>query len=273
MSEMMDGGGGGRAISLSTSNGAGSGEDDTESLYGLKQAQRKWNEKLTSVLVDTGFVQSICDHSMYILCKEDVFLVLLVYVDDIVITGNNESEIEKVKRKYCLELLNEFGYLGCKPVGTPIEQSHLVTNKTSEEHKLLENVNGFQKLIGKLIYLSLTRPDISYAVQFLSQFMHKPCQSHLDIALKLLRYLKQSPGSGVMFRKTDGFVLIGYVDSDWAKCTMTRKSVTGFGVFLGNTLISWKSKKQNVVSRSTAEAEYRAMCSATCEVMWVLHVL
>ncbi|KAJ0846586.1 putative RNA-directed DNA polymerase [Helianthus annuus] len=103
--------------------------------------------------------------------------------------------------------------------------------------------------------------------------MHKPCQSHLDIALRLLRYLKQSPGRGVMFRKIGNFDLSGFVDSDWAKCTMTRKSVTGFGIFLGGTLVSWKSKKQGFVLRPTAEAEYRVMCSATCEIMWIKNIL
>ncbi|KAJ0830242.1 putative RNA-directed DNA polymerase [Helianthus annuus] len=194
-----------------------------KSLYGLKQAPRKWNEKLTSVLLNMGFNQSLCDHSLFILSKNDVLVVLLVYVDDIVITGNSTVEIARIKkslsesflikdlgllryflgievlysdksvclsqRKYCLELLNEFGYLGCKPVGTPIELSHVVTNKIENDKTVLENVTGFQKLVGKLIYLSLTRPDISYAVQFLSQYMHNPCQSHLDIALRLLRYL------------------------------------------------------------------------------------
>ncbi|KAJ0888786.1 putative RNA-directed DNA polymerase [Helianthus annuus] len=277
-----------------------------KSLYGLKQAPRKWNEKLTSVLLDMGFKQSLCDHSLFILSKNDVLVVLLVYVDDIVITGNSSVEIAKIKknlsesflikdlgllkyflgievlyadksvclsqRKYCLELLNEFGYLGCKPVGTPIELSHVVTNKIENSKVVLENITGFQKLVGKLIYLSLTRPDISYAVQFLSQYMHSPCQSHLDIALRLLRYLKQSPGMGIVFRKTGNFDIKAYVDSDWAKCLLTRKSITGFGIFLGNTLVSWKSKKQGFVSRSTAEAEYRAMCSATCEVMWIKNV-
>ncbi|KAJ0746343.1 putative RNA-directed DNA polymerase [Helianthus annuus] len=278
-----------------------------KSLYGLKQAPRKWNEKLTSVLLNMGFKQSLCDHSLFILSKSDVLVVLLVYVDDIVITGNCSVEIARIKknlsesflikdlgllkyflgievlysdksvclsqRKYCLELLNEFGYLGCKPVGTPIKLSHVVTNKIENDKVVLENITGFQKLVGKLIYLSLTRPDISYAVQFLSQYMHSPCQSHLDIALRLLRYLKQSPGMGIVFRKTGNFDIKAYVDSDWAKCLLTRKSVTGFGIFLGNTLVSWKSKKQGFVSRSTAEAEYRAMCSATCEVMWIKNVL
>ncbi|KAJ0470227.1 putative RNA-directed DNA polymerase [Helianthus annuus] len=272
-----------------------------KSLYGLKQAPRKWNERLTDVLLKFGFIQSKCDHSLFILNKKGVIVFLLVYVDDIVLTGNSVIEIENIKqvlndtfkikdlgvlkyflgievlydkneicfsqRKYCLELLSEFGYLGCKPVSTPIEQSYLVTSKVEKNQELLKNVTGFQKLIGKLIYLSLTRPDISYTVQFLSQFMHSPKEVHLTLALRLLRYLKLSPGKGISFKKSDNLDLFGYADSDWAKCLSTRKSVTCYCIFLGQCLVSWKSKKQNVVSRSTAEAEYRSMCSATCELM------
>ncbi|KAJ0532312.1 putative RNA-directed DNA polymerase [Helianthus annuus] len=278
-----------------------------KSLYGLKQAPRKWNERLTDVLLSSGFVQSKCDHSLFILLKKDVTVFLLVYVDDVVVTGNSEVEIKKIKnilhetfkikdlgilkyflgievlydknvvclnqRKYCLELLNEFGFLGCKPVSTPIEQSSLVTSKIEKNQQLLKNITGFQKLIGKLIYLSLTRPDISYTVQFLSQFMHSPKEVHLNLALRLLRYLKQSPGKGLSFKKSSKLELYGFADSDWAKCLNTRKSVTGYCVFLGQCLVSWKSKKQTTVARSTAEAEYRAMCSATCELMWLRNLL
>ncbi|KAJ0919654.1 putative RNA-directed DNA polymerase [Helianthus annuus] len=278
-----------------------------KSLYGLKQAPRKWNERLTDVLLKNGFVQSKCDHSLFVMSKPGVTVFLLVYVDDIVVTGNSVDEIEKIKhvlhetfrikdlgtlkyflgievlynqssmclsqRKYCLELLSEFGYLGCKPVSTPVEQKFLITSKIDKNQKMLDNITGFQKLIGKLIYLSLTRPDISYTVQFLSQFMHSPKEVHLNLALRLLRYLKKSPGKGLVFKKSANLELIGFADSDWAKCLTTRKSVTGFCIFLGDCLVSWKSKKQSTVSRSTAEAEYRAMCSATCELMWLKNLL
>ncbi|KAJ0535497.1 putative RNA-directed DNA polymerase [Helianthus annuus] len=271
-----------------------------KSLYGLKQAPRKWNERLTDVLLSVGFVQSKCDHSLFVMSKGSVSVFLLVYVDDIVITGNSDIEIKNVKHvlnetfkikdlgvlKYflgievlydkdviCLELLNEFGYLGCKPVNTPIEQSSIVTSKIDKSTQLLRNVTGFQKLIGKLIYLSLTRPDISYTVQFLSQFMHTPKEVHLDLALRLLRYLKLNPGKGLSFKKSANLDLYGFADSDWAKCLSTRKSVTGYCIFLGECLVSWKIKKQATVSRSTAEVEYRAMCSATCELMWLRNLL
>ncbi|KAJ0837766.1 putative RNA-directed DNA polymerase [Helianthus annuus] len=278
-----------------------------KSLYGLKQAPRKWNERLTNVLIENGYVQSKCDHSLFMMSKPEITVFLLVYVDDVVITGNSEVEIKRIKhilhetfrikdlgvlkyflgievlydnktvclnqRKYCLELLSEFGYLGCKPVNVPIEQSHLISSKLEKNQQDLKNITGFQKLIGKLIYLSLTRPDISYTVQFLSQFMHKPKEVHLNLALRLLRYLKRSPGKGLTFKKSNELKLYGFADSDWAKCLSTRKSVTGFCIYLGECLVSWKSKKQSTVSRSTAEAEYRAMCSATCELMWLRNLL
>ncbi|KAJ0860964.1 putative RNA-directed DNA polymerase [Helianthus annuus] len=154
-----------------------------------------------------------------------------------------------------------------------LSKNYLITSKLEKNQQDLKNITRFQKLIGKLIYLSLTRPDISYTVQFLSQFMHKPKEVHLSLALRLLRYLKKSPGKGLTFKKSDELNLYGFADSDWAKCLSTRKSVTGFCIFLGQCLVSWKSKKQSTVSRSTAEAEYRSMCSATCELIWLKNLL
>lgn len=103
--------------------------------------------------------------------------------------------------------------------------------------------------------------------------MHNPLQSHLNLAFRVLRYLKLSPGNGISVSKGDNLDLKGYVDADWGKCLGSRRSVTGFCIFLGNTLISWKSKKQNVVSRSSSESEYRAMSIATCEIIWILKIL
>ncbi|KAK9069971.1 hypothetical protein SSX86_010369 [Deinandra increscens subsp. villosa] len=277
------------------------------SLYGLKQAPRMWYENLIEVLYSLDFVQSKCDHSLFIMSSETVFVVLLVYVDDIVITGNNVTIIEKVKkalnskfkikdlgslkyflgievisrnnglclsqRKYCLELLAEYGLTGSKPVTCPLEQNYTLTTLCAKNNNVLQNISGYQKLIGKLIYLSHTRPDIAYSVHFLSQFMHQPTNGHLQIALRLLRYLKKSPGMGILFTPGSVNDVKVYTDADWAKCLQTRKSVTGYCVFLGNTLISWKSKKQSTISRSTAESEYRAMCAGTCEIMWLINLL
>lgn len=128
-------------------------------------------------------------------------------------------------------------------------------------------------MVGKLIYLTNTRPDISYVVHCLSQHMHSHLQSHIKAALRVLNYLKKSHGLGLQFNKSSDLKLRAYADSDWAKCPKTRKSVTGFCVFLGNSLISWKSKKQATLSKSSAEAEYRSLASTTCEVIWLSNLL
>ncbi|GJZ46651.1 ribonuclease H-like domain-containing protein [Tanacetum coccineum] len=266
-----------------------------KSLYGLKQAPRQWNAKLTQALVEDGFVQSKSDYSLFTKADSGMFLALLVYVDDIIITGNSLVHIENFKtflkskfqikdlgklkyflgievvetdkglclsqRKYCLDLLSEFGLLACKPSAVPLEQNLKISSEPTLNDPVIDKITEYQKLIGKLIYLTHTRPDISYVVHCLSQFMHRPLRSHLKIALKVLRYLKGSPGKGVHIIRCPKVSLETFVDADWAKCLITRKSVTGFCLFLNGSLVSWKSKKQNTLSKSTAEAEYRAMAS------------
>ncbi|XP_024965192.1 uncharacterized protein LOC112505527, partial [Cynara cardunculus var. scolymus] len=144
-----------------------------------------------------------------------------------------------------------------------MDMNLIVTDSSSSKDPYLSDHTGFQRLIGKLIYLLATRPDIAFAVHCLSQFMHAPRQSHLNLALRILRYLKLSPGKGVSFIRSENFSLSAYVDADWGKCLSSRRSVTGFCIFLGNSMLSWKSKKQSTVSRSSAESEYRAMATVT----------
>ena len=279
-----------------------------KSFYGLKQAPRQWNQKLSEALFEAKFEQSKNDHSLFIRKQGDTVLYLLVYVDDLVITGNSVTEIEKFKvflknkfkikdlgelkyflgievlktksglclnqRKYCLELLHEYGLLACKPVMTPLPENVVLAHKESDNDKFLRNITSYQKLVGKLIYLTMTRPDIAYAVHCLSQHMHAPLQSHFNLGLRVLRYLKLAPGSGIGFSKSQtGYNVVAYSDSDWAKCPITRRSISGYCVFVNGNLVSWKSKKQATLSRSSAEAEYRAMASATCEIMWIVKIL
>ena len=123
----------------------------------------------------------------------------------------------------------------------------------------------YRRLIGRLLYLNTTRPDISLVTQQLSQFLNAPTTIHYKAVSRILRYLKNAPGLGLLFPRKLEAQILGYVDADWAGCVATGRSTTGFCFFLGSSLISWKAKKQPIISRSSSEAEYRVLSVVTCE--------
>lgn len=169
------------------------------------------------------------------------------------------------QRKYVLDLLKETGMLNCKIASTPIEQNHHVRADSGEP----VDKHRYQRLVGRLIYLSHTRPDIAYAVSVVSRYMHDPRTCHMDAVIRILRYLKGCPGKGILFSNHANLKIEGFTDADWAGNLDDRKSTSGYCVFVGNNLVSWRSKKQSVVARSTAEAEFRSMASGLCEMMWL----
>jgi len=134
-------------------------------------------------------------------------------------------------------------------------------------------VLSYRRLIGRLIYLTITRPDIIFATQQLSQFLTSPTEQHFTAATRILRYLKKCPGQGLMFLRDSSLHLSRYSDADWAGCLDSRRSISGQCFFLGKSLISWRTKKQLTVSRSSSKAEYRALGAATCEMQWLLYLL
>ncbi|KAL5722299.1 hypothetical protein ACHQM5_005837 [Ranunculus cassubicifolius] len=166
------------------------------------------------------------------------------------------------QRKYALDVIADVGLLGAKPVAFPVEQNHKLA---LAKGPLIKDVEQYRRLIGRLVYLAVTRPDLSYAVHILSQFLQNPRQEHWDAALRVVRYLKGCPGQGILLRADSDLSVSGWCDSDWASCPLTRRSLTGWFVSLGHSPISWKTKKQHTVSRSSAEAEYRSMAAITCE--------
>ncbi|XP_050139317.1 uncharacterized mitochondrial protein AtMg00810-like [Malus sylvestris] len=275
-----------------------------KSLYGLKQASRQWFLKLSSALKAAGYRQSNADCSLFVRSKCTSLTTILVYVDDVILAGNDLPFIEKTneflankfklkdlgklkyflgievamssqgislsQRKYALDILEDTGFLGARLARFPMDQN-LTLTQTDEE--LLEEPSAYRRLVGRLIYLAITRPDRVYSVHILSQFMDKPRLPHLDAAHQVLRYIKGSPGQGIMLHSTSSLQLKAYCDADWAKCKDTRRSVSGYCIMLGDSLISWKTKKQTTVARSTAEAEYRAMASTCCEITSLKYVL
>ncbi|KAM3363277.1 putative mitochondrial protein like [Capsicum galapagoense] len=183
------------------------------------------------------------------------------------------------QRKYTLELISGIGMSGAKLASTPLEQNVKLTTVDYDQvvgkndDPELSDITSYQKLIGKLIYLTITRPNICFAVQVLSQFMQHPKVSHWDAALRVVRYLKQAPGLGILLTRHADLSLMTFCDSDWAACPNTRRSVSGYVVQLGGSLISWKSKKQHTVSRNSTEAEYKSMATAVSEMVWLVGLL
>ena len=129
----------------------------------------------------------------------------------------------------------------------------------------MEDASSFRRLIGRLIYLTNTRPNITYVVQHLSQFVVALTSAHQQVVVQILKYIKGSPGVGIFLSAVSKIHLKGISDFDWASCIDTKRTITGYAMYIGDSLISWKSKKQATVSRSSSEAEYRALASAICE--------
>ncbi|CAM8998928.1 unnamed protein product [Rhodiola kirilowii] len=174
------------------------------------------------------------------------------------------------QKKYALELISEAGLLGCKPSIIPMDTNHKLGLSTAP---VLTDPMPYRRLVGQLIYLTYTRPDLAYHVHILSQFMNQPTEDHLKAAHKVLGYLKMAPAQGLFYPSGRDLRLSAFCDADWGACPLTRKSITGYAVTLGNALISWKTKKQATVSRSSAEAEYRSMAHTCCEIVWLVKIL
>ncbi|XP_060185225.1 uncharacterized mitochondrial protein AtMg00810-like [Lycium barbarum] len=183
---------------------------------------------------------------------------------------SNSSGLLLVQQRYITSILHRFKLEKCKSVLTSLH-SKLDWNSTSSS--LLEDPSTYRQMVGSLQYLSFTRPDIQFAVNVASQFLQQPRRLHLQAVKRIFRYLSGTTDWGLQLYKNSPLALTIYSDSDWAGCSATRRSTSGFCIFLGSNLISWSAKKQPTVARSSIEAEYRALAVATAEAIWLQYIL
>ncbi|KAG7641364.1 Ribonuclease H-like superfamily [Arabidopsis suecica] len=227
-----------------------------KAIYGLKQSPRAWYHKLSRTLKDHSFKKSESDHTLFTLQSPQGIVIVLIYVDDLIITGDNKD-----------------GFMNSKPASTPLEDGYKVNRKGEKEDEKFGDAPLYRKLVGKLIYLTNTRPDICFAVNQVSQHMQVPMVYHWNMVERILRYLKGSSGQGIWMGKNSSTEIVGYCDADYAGDRGDRRSTTGYCTFIGGNLATWKTKKQKVVSCSSAESEYRAMRKLTNELTWLKALL
>ncbi|GFP84907.1 retrovirus-related pol polyprotein from transposon tnt 1-94 [Phtheirospermum japonicum] len=219
-------------------------------------APRAWFGKLRSVLIGFGFSASRGDSSLFYSHSSSGCIWVLVYVDDILVTGSDTVE--------------RAGMSGAKATPTPMVV-YPVLSKSQGETTV--DPTFYRSIIGALQYITITRLDISYNVNKVCQYRHCPLNTHWRAVKQILRYLAGTTSYVLTYTKTSSFTLTGFSDSDWAGDLDDRKSVTGFCIFLGRNIVSWCSKKQTSVSRSSTEAEYRSLAHATTEMVWIRSLL
>lgn len=279
-----------------------------KAIYGLKQASRAWYQRVEEVLSNLNYKKSDFEPCLFIKSKSNKNITIVaLYVDDFFLFSNDIREVEYLKKELSLkfeikdlgqakqvlgmrisydknkgeirldqeqyidQLLRKFNLLESKTASTPMEVNLKLDRA---DQNCLNQEIPYQKLIGSLMYLCvLTRPDISFAVSFMSQYNNCFDNEHWNYAKRILKYLKGTKHYCMTFNRSVNFNLTGFVDADWANNVLDRKSYTGFCFKLGNCLISWESRKQNTVALSSTEAEYMALSEASKEAMYLRNLI
>lgn len=276
-----------------------------KALYGLKQAPRAWYSRIDNFFLKDGFRRCPYEHALY--TKEDEngnFLIICLYVDDLIFTGNSNMMIEEFResmkkefemtdmgllhyflgievkqgdneiaifqKKYAKDLLKKFKMENAYPASTPMELGLKLS-----KHDVSEAFDAtiYRSLVGSLMYLTTTRPDIMFSVSLLSRFMTSPKRSHWEAGKRVLRYILGTVDHGIHYKRNVDNVLVGYSDSDWGGNIDDFKSTSGYVFNIGSGAVSWASKKQDVVALSTTEAEYISLSVASCQALWLRNVL
>ncbi|VVA28366.1 PREDICTED: Retrovirus-related Pol poly from transposon, partial [Prunus dulcis] len=247
-----------------------------KALYGLKQSPRAWFGRFTMAMKNNGFKQCNSDHTLFLKHRKGKVTALIIYVDDMIITGNDKQEISQLQdylatefemkdlgglkyflgieiscksngdifvsqQKYATDLLAKSGMSSCKPCPTPLKPH---TQILLTDGIPLKDPKQYRSIVGALQYLTFTRPDIAYSVNTVCQFINNPTEHHFFLVKRILRYLQGTLSHGFTYSSLGPLLLSAYSDSDWADDINTRRSTTGFVVYLGSNPVSWQSKKQ-----------------------------
>lgn len=276
-----------------------------KALYGLKQAPRAWFSRIDSYFREMGFEKDVSEQTLFTkVDKQGNYLIISLYVDDLIYTGNDEgmmkdfkesmmrefdmSDLGRMKyflglevmqfddgifisqKKYVKDVLKKFG----------MEKSNSVVNPIIPGFKIHKDEDGVQvdgtlykQLVGSLMYLTATRPDVMYAVSLISRYMSKPSELHFATAKRVLRYLQGTASFGILYHKAGSREIVGFTDSDYVGCVEDRKSTSGYAFILSDAAVAWSSRKQPVVSLSTTEAEFIAAAACTCQMIWMKRIL
>jgi len=275
-----------------------------KSLYGLKQTPRTWYDKLSNFLLKNDFKRGQVDTTLFKKTLEKDILIVQIYVDDIIFSSTNASlckEFSKLMQekfemsmmgelkfflgiqinqckdgvyvhqsKYTKELLKKFKLEDCKEMNTPM---HPTCTLSKEDQGSKVDQKLYRGMIGSLLYLTASIPDILFSVCLCARFQSDPREPHLTTIKRIFRYLKGTTNLGLLYKKSSDYKLVGFCDADYAGDRIERKSTSGNCLFLGDNLISWASKRQATIVLSTAEAEYISAASWCTQLLWMKHQL
>ena len=275
-----------------------------KALYGLKQAPRAWYYRLDKYLHQQGFSKGLANSNIYVKIENDKLLILVVYVDDIIFGSNEESmnqsfslvmqkefemsllgeltyflglQIQKnegfiflSQTKYLKQILKKYGMEDSKPVCTPMFTG---CSLSANDECVGVHQPTYRSMIGSLLYLTGTRPDIMHVVGIVGRFRANPKETHLQAVKRIFQYLQGTQNYGLWYPRDTYLTLHAYTDADWAGSTDDRKSSSGGALFMASRLASWFSKKQSSIALSTAEAKYVVAASCYNQLLWMMQTL